>query len=390
MVKRIAKRSRPVNRSRSRTGPSFARIRALVRQGKLEEAARLGRAAIAARPDDYRTMALLASFLSGFGHHHETIRLAKRALELAPENSAIRADIVAHWIIAAGRAREGVEQAIALGKRALKRHGPSPLLMTALLRAESTLGRYADALRTANKAIALYPRYAPLHFNKSIVLLRLNRPEESVAAYTKGVKPYARGARRVADRVRSRYDSHADTYDANAMHRSTSERMGRFVGEILGTTKMGRVLEAGCGTGLFATHVKAASIVGVDLSPKMLDKARARNLYDELVCADMVKGMAARGDTFDAIVSSGAIYFLADLEPFFEQAARLLRPGGYLFFSCDPLADTRDIGITTPGEYAHGRRYLRSLAAKTGFAEAAIRIMEHRVAPGFWCAFRRQ
>jgi hypothetical protein len=48
-----------------------------------------------------------------------------------------------------------------------------------------------------------------------------------------------------------------------------------------------------------------------------------------------------------------------------------------------------DIGVTTPGEYAHSRRYLRRLAAETGFAEVAIKIMEHRVYPGFWCALRR-
>ena len=93
----------------------------------------------------------------------------------------------------------------------------------------------------------------------------------------------------------------------------------------------------------------------------------------ELVEGDLVQAMAARTDSFDLVASTCVLYHIADLAPFFREAARLLVPGGHLFFSVDPAPDSMDIGVSSPGEYAHSRAYLRRLATKTGFAETAIK-----------------
>ena len=49
------------------------------------------------------------------------------------------------------------------------------------------------------------------------------------------------------------------------------------------------MLDLGCGTGLagaaFRPHVDW--LVGVDLSPKMIEAARAKGLYDQLAVADI-------------------------------------------------------------------------------------------------------
>ena len=100
--------------------------------------------------------------------------------------------------------------------------------------------------------------------------------------------------------------------------------------------------------------------------------------------------MARRTDQFDIIASAVVLYHIVDLTPFFREAARLLVPGGHLFFSTDPAPDSMEFGMSGPGEYAHSRRYLRKLAAETGFAEISIKLMPHRGNPGFWCAFRRK
>ncbi len=99
--------------------------------------------------------------------------------------------------------------------------------------------------------------------------------------------------------------------------------------------------------------------------------------------------MAKRTDRFDAVVSSCVLYHIADLAPFFRETARLLAPGGHLFFSVDPAPDSMEIGVSGLGEYAHSRAYVRRLAAEMGFVGVIIKIMEHRTYPGFWCAFRR-
>jgi predicted TPR repeat methyltransferase len=61
------------------------------------------------------------------------------------------------------------------------------------------------------------------------------------------------------------------------------------------------VLDLGCGTGLVGAEIAPFSrrLVGIDLSPKMIEQARARQIYTELHCTDILTELAAqlRGKT---------------------------------------------------------------------------------------------
>ena len=56
-----------------------------------------------------------------------------------------------------------------------------------------------------------------------------------------------------------------------------------------------RAIDLGCGTGLAATAFAKAvdHFIGVDLSPRMIEQARATGLYAELEVADMLQGLRA-------------------------------------------------------------------------------------------------
>ena len=57
------------------------------------------------------------------------------------------------------------------------------------------------------------------------------------------------------------------------------------------------VLDLGCGTGLAGQMLRpcASRLVGVDLSAEMLAKAEARNIYDQLVAAELTEWLPFRG-----------------------------------------------------------------------------------------------
>src|SRR5436190_16317705 len=59
-----------------------------------------------------------------------------------------------------------------------------------------------------------------------------------------------------------------------------------------------RAIDLGCGTGLAASAFARAvdHFIGVDLSPRMVERSRATGLYTELEVADMLQGLRARGD----------------------------------------------------------------------------------------------
>jgi len=89
------------------------------------------------------------------------------------------------------------------------------------------------------------------------------------------------------------------------------------------------VLEAGCGTGLILKRVAAVAqkAVGVDLSPGMLEKARARGL--ECSQADL-SSLPFPDSTFDAVYSFKVLAHVPDIKNAMSEMHRVTKPGGHL------------------------------------------------------------
>ena len=75
----------------------------------------------------------------------------------------------------------------------------------------------------------------------------------------------------------------------------------------------GAILDIGCGTGLVATAIRRAEpnavIDGVDISPDMLEKARAKGDYRDLIAADLTADNSHIATDYAAIVSAGTFTF---------------------------------------------------------------------------------
>jgi SAM-dependent methyltransferase len=69
-------------------------------------------------------------------------------------------------------------------------------------------------------------------------------------------------------------------------------------------------------------------IDGVDLSPGMLEEARARGVYASLREAE-VGDTGLEGGAYDLVVSCLVDEHLDDLRPLYAEAGRLARPGGH-------------------------------------------------------------
>ena len=81
------------------------------------------------------------------------------------------------------------------------------------------------------------------------------------------------------------------------------------------------VLDLGCGTGLAGSWVKdyAASMVGVDISEKMIMEAGKKMLYNELHCQSITDYCASARKTFDLIVAADVLAYIGDLAETFSQ-----------------------------------------------------------------------
>lgn len=113
-----------------------------------------------------------------------------------------------------------------------------------------------------------------------------------------------------------------------------------FAAAAIGTED--RVLDIGCGNG--ETTRRAArlategAVVGIDLSPALLDQARAVAQREGLDNIRFDQGDAEihpfPSGGFDVALSRGGVMYLADLMAAFANIGRALRPGGRLAFLC--------------------------------------------------------
>jgi ubiquinone/menaquinone biosynthesis C-methylase UbiE len=145
-----------------------------------------------------------------------------------------------------------------------------------------------------------------------------------------------------------------------------------------------RVLEIGCGSGLF-TEIFARSgseIIALDISDELLDYARQRGLPANvtLVCSPFEALDSA--EPFDAVIGSSVLHHL-DIQPALAEIFRLLKPGGVMSFA-EPNMLNPQIAVQknipwikeklgdSPDETAFVRWTLARQMRRVGFTEICI------------------
>jgi SAM-dependent methyltransferase len=91
-----------------------------------------------------------------------------------------------------------------------------------------------------------------------------------------------------------------------------------------------RAADLGCGTGRTGAWLRARGVIrldGIDLTPEMLAVARRRDIYDQLVDAE-VGTTGLENGAYDLVTTCLVDEYLRDLAPLYREAARLLRSGG--------------------------------------------------------------
>jgi predicted TPR repeat methyltransferase len=133
------------------------------------------------------------------------------------------------------------------------------------------------------------------------------------------------------------------------------------------------VLDMGCGSGLagITFRPRAASLTGIDLSPEMIELARARNLYDNLEVSEITAWLERDESLFDMIVSTDVIIYFGDLSQVIAAVARRLKPGGIFAMSTE-LGARAPFHLTDTGRYNHHPDHVRAVAEQVGLKVAAI------------------
>jgi len=138
------------------------------------------------------------------------------------------------------------------------------------------------------------------------------------------------------DRLTALYDAWAESYDAELESQGyrTPQRIAAVLAEA--QAPRGPVMDFGCGTGLAGTALAAAGfdpIDGCDVSRGMLDVARAKGVYRELLEVDPEDALPFATGAYPVIAASGVISAGAAPPGVLSLLIDALAPGGLLAFS---------------------------------------------------------
>ncbi len=158
------------------------------------------------------------------------------------------------------------------------------------------------------------------------------------------------------------YDQWADSYDADlaANDYRTPDRCARALTRHCADRSV-PVLDFACGTGLSGVALRAAGftcIDGTDVSPGMLEQARAKGVYRNLLPAGLDAPPDVTGAGYGAITAIGAIGTGAAPASCIDWALESLAPGGMFVVSLndhtleDPDYMDRVTGATAAGKVA--------------------------------------
>jgi SAM-dependent methyltransferase len=116
------------------------------------------------------------------------------------------------------------------------------------------------------------------------------------------------------------------------------------------------ILDIGAGTGLVAEHLRGLTVDALDITPEMLEVARSKQLYRQLMLGDLTKALDIPDSSYDAVISCGTFTHGHVGPECFPELLRITKPGAV--FACGtigPVLDGAGFGSELARLVAHGK-----------------------------------
>jgi predicted TPR repeat methyltransferase len=384
----------------------------LMHLGRAEESLQCLDAALALNPklDDARAARTeVLARLKAAAEHLESI---DEALAVEPSDAA-RWNSRGCLLASTGRA----EEALASFERALSMR---PDFAEAVCNRATLLleGRKPEAALAAFDAlVALDPAHAFGWNNRGNALAQLQRFEEAIVSYDRAlaIRPdfpeakenrdfalfvLGRNARSPAKYVRGLFDEFSSHYDETMLLRLRYRahlHVRMLADRVLPHGAPWRILDVGCGTGLagaaFYDLSNGGCLDGIDISPRMLDAARARGIYCELILGDLEMVLSQPGQSYNLIVSSDTMTYFGDLAAVFSGITKRLEPGGFYLFASEGK-NGEGWEQTEVHRFRHSESYLRKEASRAGLrcieiSDCILRREKNEPVMGYAVALRK-
>lgn len=325
---------------------------ALAASDRLPEAIAALESLLALRPGLRRTQILLAAFQEHAGDLAAAIANLREAVFASPDDAPTR-----RWLGRLLLASGDVPQAIAQLQKCLRGDPDDAEALFHLARAEREFGERDQAVAHLRRCLTADPDDG-FGAAAELAAIEAEQPGSLTPAF-----------------VRCLFDQYAERFDGHLLETLRYRGhllVGGMAGRLFGEASLA-ILDIGCGTGLAGAELRplAHRLVGVDLSPRMVEQAMRRGIYDDIASGDMVEAMRRAPGAWDLIAAADVLAYVGDLRPVFQAAATALRPGGLFVATVEEgRGDAPELKPTR--RFGHSEAHLRRVAEDAGLLLVAV------------------
>jgi predicted TPR repeat methyltransferase len=252
-------------------------------------------------------------------------------------------------------------------------------------------GHLQKAVDALQRCIRLIPDFVEAHFNLSIAQHDMKLQPEAIKSLERTLEldPGHTAARHMLDALTGKtpdtapqqfvttlFDQYSNRFEADLINRleyRIPTRLRKLLSEILPEgARLSRVIDLGCGTGLSgqAFHDIADYLAGIDISKKMLERAREKKIYNDLLHGDLCEQLEQLSELNDLFIAADVMVYIGNLAPLFNSVSSKAKPGAYFAFSVESEQE-QDFTLQPTGRYAHASDYISKLATGSGFRVVA-------------------
>jgi ubiquinone/menaquinone biosynthesis C-methylase UbiE len=197
------------------------------------------------------------------------------------------------------------------------------------------------------------------------------------------------------DKIQHHYDSIADVYDHHYDHHRGRSYHTHISSQLMRPLpRGGRLLDIGCGTGLFVEKfiLNGGTAIGLDISGKMLSRACHRCPTSEFILGTGEK-IPFHDSSFEAVASLLAFSYVKDPHAMLTESYRVLKPGGVIsictlgkklltrgiptLYQLGEMMKVKHLVMKDFGEHYYDKNEMTGLFTEAGFLDVNVS----------WCSF---
>ena len=350
---------------------------ALQEAGRLAEAIKVYQKVIVTKPDDSKTYNNLGTALRDLSDFEGALTSYMKAISIDPifEEAHLNLGLAYREVGQLENSRDSLKTAVKLNDMFVEAHYQLGNTYTRLRQPDSALKYYETALERR-------PDYVDVYNAVGRLLLGLGRLDDAKTNFHKILdldpKDEKFGARLLLAHIgeglapeqtpisymQHYYRQNIDRWDRLSKKYNGHRMVEEAIRSLFKPKSELQILDLGCGTGNMGKFLRAyaLSLVGIDISEEMIQKAAAKGIYDELATEDLLSYLSTASKRYDLIVCAAVLIHFGNLRKALEGLSTCLEEEAKAIFTLFDYPGPENYAVNSEGWFSHNANYVKTVA----------------------------